>query len=226
MKVIGIVGRAYYNIDNQEIIQTHDVIRRFLMQKEDVLCITLLPTEDISYLDIEPGSDYVNPKIDYLLNMCDAFVLPGGTYGYKFDEYVINHAIVNDKPLLGICLGFQVLCNLFAKNRNMFDMTTKTDLDSHYGPVKEYKHKITIKDNTILHKVIGLDNIPVNSCHHSIVNFELNELVCSSYSDDNILESVEYPNKKFIIGVEWHPEYLRDEYSYKLLDAFIDAIKK
>ena len=51
MHIIGIVGRAYKNKDNQDIIQTHDAVRRMLNMYDDVVCITLLPTEDINYLD-------------------------------------------------------------------------------------------------------------------------------------------------------------------------------
>ena len=107
MKIIGIVGRAYYNKDNQEIIQTHEEIRKTLTQYDDVVCITLLPTENKDYVKIVPGEDIVDKKIDYILDKCDGFILPGGTYYYNFDEYVINYAIKNDKPLLSICLGFQ-----------------------------------------------------------------------------------------------------------------------
>ena len=46
-----------------------------------------------------------------------------------------------------------------------------------------------------------------------------------AFSNDNILEAVEYQNKKFIIGIEWHPEYLMDLNSLKIFDAFIEAIE-
>ena len=118
MYIVGIVGRAYYNKDNQKIIQTHEAIRKFLSQEENIICITILPTEDENYIDIIPGDDKISEKkLDYILNLCDAFIVPGGTNAYNLDEYVINYAIKNDKPLLAICLGFQVLCSMFSKGR-------------------------------------------------------------------------------------------------------------
>ncbi len=221
MKLIGIVGRTYYNQDKQTIIQTHDALRRTLMKYNDVICITIHPTEDIDYFSIEPGTDNVNNKIDYLLDKCDGFIIPGGTYANNLDEYVIKYAIKNDKPLLAICLGFQMLCNIFAQDRNDFDMTRFNKTSNHYAPSNEYKHKVILKDNTLLKDILKEDEINVNSVHHNFVNFPLKELIISSISDDNIIESVEYPNKKCIIGVQWHPEYLFDDNSKKIFDYFL-----
>ena len=44
MKIIGIVGRVYYNKDNQEIIQINDYLRRILSLYDDVIYILILPT--------------------------------------------------------------------------------------------------------------------------------------------------------------------------------------
>lgn len=225
MKIIGIVGRAYYNKDNQEIIQTHEEIRKTLTQYDDVVCITLLPTENKDYVKIVPGEDIVDKKIDYILDKCDGFILPGGTYYYNFDEYVINYAIKNDKPLLSICLGFQSLCSMHAKKRDKFEMNKLVNDINHLGKKDEYKHKILIKDNTLLKKIINKDEIMVNSIHHDIVDFEMKDLIISAISDDNIIEAVEYPNRKYIIGLQWHPEYLKDNNSKLIFDKFIDCMK-
>lgn len=224
MKLIGIVGRAYYNKDNQEIYQTHEPVRKAIMRYHDAIGVTLLPTEDYNYVDITPGDDKVDNKIDYLLDKCDAFIVPGGTYYYNFDEYVINYAIKKDKPLLAICLGFQALCSIFAKDRIKFQMEDELENDNHCGKKNEYKHSIIIKEGTLLNKIIAKDEIMVNSAHHNGVRFEMNELIVSATASDGIIEAVEYPNKKCIVGVEWHPECLDDENSKSLFDYFISSI--
>ena len=69
MYIVGIVGRAYYNKDNNKIIQTHESTRRFLAKEKEIVCITLLPDNDDNYIDIEPGKDKVDSnKIDYILD--------------------------------------------------------------------------------------------------------------------------------------------------------------
>jgi len=226
MHVIGIVGRAYFNREDQDIFQTRDELRRYLNNREDVVCLTLLPTEKAVLTNLEPGEDKVDTKIDYLLDMCDAFVVPGGTYAYNFDEYVINYAIRNDKPLLAICLGFQVLCSMFADNRTKFDMSVRKDLETHLGPPTQYKHEVNILKNTKLYNILLDERIPVNSVHHDVIDFEMHDLVINAKSDDGIIEGVEYPDKSFIVGVQWHPEYIVDDNSKKILDSFIDNINK
>ena len=219
MKIVGIVGRAYYNKDNQKIFQIHETTRRVLSKYEDVTCIAILPNGDYDYVDIIDGKDSVDSnKLDYVLKMCDGFIVPGGTYSYKLDEYVINYAINNNKPLIGICLGFQIMCSMYAADRNKFDMTKKGVDNFHFGNSREYKHSVDICDNTRLKNILKSDSIMVNSVHHDIVNFDLNDLIINARSSDGVIEGVEYPNKNFIIGLQWHPEYIDDINTKRIFD--------
>lgn len=226
MYLIGIVGRVSRNVDNQDIIQITDSLRRAFMRMENVVCVSLLPTESNNIASIEPGYDTVNNKIDFLLDKCDAFVVPGGTDYYKFDEYVINYAIKNDKPLLAICLGFQLLCTMFAKKRDSWEIVRKLNNESHCGKPNSYQHKNSIIKNTKLFDIIGTEIIEVNSTHHYVVDFPMNDLIINSNSEDGIIEGVELPGKSFVLGIQWHPEYLMDENSLKIFNSFINAIKK
>ena len=46
----------------------------------------------------------------------------------------------------------------------------------------------------------------------------------SSYSYDGYVESIELENKRFVIGVKWHPELmLEDEFPNKLFSEFIKS---
>ena len=50
-------------------------------------------------------------------------------------------------------------------------------------------------------------------------------LDCVAYSEDNILEAIEDKNKKFFLGIQWHPEsLLEDIYSKRLFDYFIEKL--
>ena len=104
MKLVGIVGRAYHNLDNQEIFQIHEPTRRFLTSYNDVTFVSILPFGDFNYIDYSEGGDEFKEedkkKLDYILDMCDGFVVPGGTKTYKFDEYIMKYAIEKDKPMI------------------------------------------------------------------------------------------------------------------------------
>jgi len=230
MKLIGIVGRTYYNKDNQEIIQLNDYLRRVLAEYEDVVPILLLPTSSDNYLKIKTGNDKIGEidkkKLDYLLDKCDGFIVPGGTYWHNFDEYVIKYAIDNKKPMLAICLGFQCLCSMFAINRDKFDMTKKLNNNKHYGKPNKYIHDIKVINNTLLSSILKKENVKINSIHHDYIDFPIKELKISAISSDNIIEAVELPNNPFIIGLQWHPEYLMDNNSKKIFDAFINNTKR
>lgn len=229
MKLIGIVGRVYYNKDKQEIVQLNDCLRRVLAEYDDVSTILLLPPNSGNYLNDVVGNGIIveedRKKLNYILNKCDGFVVPGGTYWYNFDEYVINYAIDNRKPLLGICLGFQCLCSMFAKDRDKFDMTKRFNIDKHYGNPLEYIHGVKILNNTLLSKILNSDKIRINSIHHDYVDFPMNKLKIAAVSDDGVIEAVEYPESSFLLGVQWHPEYLMDDNSRKIFDNFVNSIK-
>lgn len=229
MKLVGIVGRAYWNLDKQEIFQVHEPTRRFLNSYEDVSYITLLPFGDYNYIDLDNGEDTFTEsdkkKLDYILDKCDGFIVPGGSRVYKFDEYIMKYAIENDKPLMCICAGFQALCSMYSKDRDKFDMSIElANKEIHHSSKFEYVHDVNIIKDTLLYDILKEDKIKVNSVHNNYINNELNELIPCAYSDDNILEGVYLPNKKFVMGLEWHPEGILDEYTMKILDYFVSKL--
>lgn len=225
MKLIGILSRPYYNKDDQKINQVNDEIRRVFTKYNDVTYISILPTDENFSIDIVPGEDKIDyDKLNYVLDKCDGFILPGGSDFFNIDDYVIKYAAENDKPLLGICCGFQALCSYYAKERINFEMVREIDSPLHSNEPYVYSHKNNIKDNTILKQILDKDTIEVNSCHKCIVDYDMNGLIVNAVSEDGVIEGVENPNKKFIMGLEWHPEYIKDENSYKIFDYFVSKL--
>ena len=164
-------------------------------------------------------------KLDFILEKCDGFIVPGGSSWFWFDEYVIHHAVISNKPLLAICAGFQALCSMYAMDRVRFDMAKKLLQDTHYGKSTQYLHDIKILDSTLLKDIIGSNCIPVNSLHHDYVDFLMKDLRISALSKDEVIEAVELPNHPFLLGIQWHPEYLKDEFSKKIFQSFMKRIE-
>ncbi len=234
MKYIGIVGRVK-NVDEQESwIGVNDTYRKILAQYPDVIPILILPYKDIWYGEIcsqkerEEGASS-NQKLEELLELCDGFLLPGGNRWYSYDEYIIEYALKKDKPIFGICLGFQTMALVDNKlNSNIFDFTTKVESTINHNQLETpYAHDIIIKEGSRLEEILGVSRCKVNSRHNYQV-LELTNFVVSAYSEDHIIEAIEYPGKCFAIGVQWHPESMveYDPLMKKIFDAFIQAVEQ
>ena len=89
---------------------------------------------------------------------------------------------------------------------------------------KEYRHEISIIKGTKLFDLVKKEKYNVNSIHSMIApkgNVEKYARI-SAISYDNLVESFELDNKKFVMGIKWHPELmLEDEFSDKLFKKFI-----
>ena len=55
---------------------------------------------------------------DISIELCDGIILPGGEKTFEYDTYVVNYCIKNDIPILGICLGMQIMASTGKKREN------------------------------------------------------------------------------------------------------------
>ena len=60
--------------------------------------------------------------------------------------------------------------------------------------------------STILARVVAQENIPVNSRHHQAVDQMGPGVLATGLSEDGITEAIEYPARRFVLGIQWHPE--------------------
>ena len=132
------------------------------------------------------------------------------------------------KPVLGICRGAQVLA--VALGGSLWQ-----DLPSEYPdyavahrqklPQRYPSHEIIVSENTMLYGILGTAHTRVNSIHHQAVRGLPDTLRASAYSADGVLEAFEAPDKRFFMGIQWHPERLADggTASDRIFDAFAEA---
>jgi len=229
--IIGIVSRKEIT-DDANYITSVEGTRKAIVQAGGIPFL-IISTQGIEYKDESPSNvrHYTDEEIndlDTILDMCDAIVMPGGTTWYEMDELIVKYAIVKDKPLLGICLGMQILGKvLLRQDGNVLDPTIKNDTYiCHQQPGVDQVHPVNIKKCSKLYQIIGQDNIMVNSRHNYHIPEVLDSFV-SAVAPDGIIEAIEIPDKKFILGVQWHPEltFTKDDASYKILTKFINISK-
>ena len=223
--IIGIIGKVQpqYGEDIWHRIDEVDEIR-YLIVKNGGTAIMLLPTETTLKFngnDIKDNtvlSDEEKNELYRQIDLCDGFILQGGLYSANYEIEMAKKIIELDKPLIGICAGFNNI--LRAIGTDVIEDKTK----SHDIYDKEYRHEISIIKGTKLFDLVKKEKYNVNSIHSMIApkgNVEKYARI-SAISYDNLVESFELDNKKFVMGIKWHPELmLEDEFSDKLFKKFI-----
>lgn len=231
--MIGVIGRPDMASDDDKVICIWEGTRRAIVKKGGIPFL-ILPTQDVEYDSLKPKdtpklTEEEKNELKRLVDMCDGLLLPGGYKWYEFDEFIYNYALEKNMPILGICAGMQMMCRIDQNKNNICkDTTVRNDTTiNHHQRDKKYVHNVSIIDHTILSKIIDEKEIKVNSKHNYHVSSTAN-LKVSAYSEDGLIEAVEYDDKDFVIGVQWHPETMLDydENANKILDEFINKCRK
>jgi putative glutamine amidotransferase len=154
-----------------------------------------------------------------------------GTVMRERDEFELAltlEALHRDLPILAICRGHQVL-NVATGGTLIQDIPSERAGGVDHDPRRkrwERVHDVQIEPGTCLHAILGKDRAGVNSFHHQAIDTLGEGLVASAVSpDDGIIEGVELPGRRFVIGVQWHPEsfWNRPETHQALFAALAEA---
>src|SRR5262249_5966046 len=124
-------------------------------------------------------------------------------------EFQMTHwSAEDDKPLLGICRGCQVVNVAFGG-------TLYRDIKAEYPgydgiqhdnwrkfPRNHRAHTVAVKSGTHLAAAMGAPTIPVNSLHHQALRDVPPGLVVTASAPDGLIEAVEMPTKRFFVAVQ------------------------
>ena len=222
--VVGIPLRYQKFEDNRAILYISERLRRTI-QRAGGFVFPIVPVQDVDYFHTS-GCDFkelsVDEKmiIDEYLEYCDGIIFPGGIKFTPYDRYLLEQAIFRKMPVLGICLGMQMMsCYGEDIELNLIDEDNSHYQDDDFC----LTHKVILNKNCKLYKIFGQEEIMVNSFHKKCVSE--NEFYRTiGKSIDGVIEAIEYPSDVFNIGIQWHPEisYEFDDNSRKLIDAFIE----
>ena len=151
------------------------------------------------------GGTHVEPK------RYAATRLEGYLYDPERDELewrVIEHAMTEHMPLLGICRGAQVL-NVFAGGSLFQDLVNDLPgitLRSSYMARK----RIELERDSLIANVMGVHQLHVNSLHRQGIDRLGARLRVAARDSYGIVQAIETTDEshRFVVGVQWHPEYL------------------
>lgn len=134
------------------------------------------------------------------LNLCDGIIIQGGTKIYPYHYKIVEYCLKNNIPLLGICMGNQVI-GLYSTTKKEEDLEK---IDNHY--IINDIHLINIDKKSFLYKIFT-DKLYVNSRHLYKLKEVKKPFKIAAKSQDNVIEAIEYIDEKhFILGIQWHPE--------------------
>jgi putative glutamine amidotransferase len=206
----------------------------------------LIPESYVQMVHDAGGRAVVVPPFDEdatdLMRRLDGLVLAGGAdieparYGAATHprtvtrpdrdagELAVARAAVDlDLPVLGVCRGAELLAVAYGGTLHQH-LPDLLGHDRHQpAPGTQGGHEAHFLDGSRAAKIFG-PTADVNSYHHQAID-DPGRLSVTGWADDDVIEAVEDPARRFVVGVQWHPEYkpLQNPFSRSLFDAFAQA---
>jgi putative glutamine amidotransferase len=154
--------------------------------------------------DIDPAwyGETPHPKLGAVEPLRDAIELP-----------LARWAVADNKPLLAICRGMQVL-NVALGGSLYQDINSQcsTTIEHEAGSIQQcwenLDHTITLNHASRLADLLGATELEVNSLHHQALKEIGTGLEVTGCAPDGVVEAVEVAGHVFAIGVQCHPEQL------------------
>ncbi len=235
---IGIVGKY---------VELHDA---YMSVKESIVHAAIQKNQDVEVLWIHSG-ELGKGKDQAKLRELDGIVVPGG-FGYRGIEgkiFAAQFARENKVPYLGLCLGMQVMCIEFARNALGLEAANSTEFDSGTphpiidlmleqraitdlgGTMRLGEYPCTLVPNSLAAAAYGVAYVMERHRHRFEFNnayrelFARNGICFSGLSPDKILvEIAEFQDHPFMLGTQFHPEFLsRPNRPHPLFADFLGA---
>jgi putative glutamine amidotransferase len=179
-------------------------------------------------LMIAPDPELVEEP-DTLLDVLDGLILAGGndidpsSYGAerhpmtkdtvlerdRLEIALARRAVERDLPVLGICRGMQLLNVAFGGTLKQH-LPDEVGHDDHLpspGSFEEADHDVRLKPGSLAARAAGEEVHVTLSHHHQGVDRIADGFVITGHAElDDLPETIELPGRRFVLGVQWHPE--------------------
>ena len=168
--------------------------------------------------DVYPPIYKVDPKENY-------------DYDHARDEMEIKWLEVaqqRDIPILGICRGVQII-NVQRGGTLHMDVSKAYEAaqyPSGFWACVFFRKVMNIKAGSLLAPVFQRERIEVNSMHTQAIDDLGQGLEVVAYEDNGVVQAVEDPSQKFLLGVQFHPEAMIYKKPFRdIFRMFVDAAR-
>jgi putative glutamine amidotransferase len=138
----------------------------------------------------------------------------------RAERALLAQALARDLPVLGICGGEQLLAVALGGTLIQHIPDAIPEALPHEG--HEPGHEVRLIPGTLLARIAGVETMRVNSSHHQAVRTP-GRAVINAVAPDGVIEGIEDPQRRFCLGVQWHPEFFTDPSDRRIFEAFIAA---
>jgi putative glutamine amidotransferase len=176
-----------------------------------------------------PPDEAVNGDPDQLLDIVDGLILAGGadvdpgSYGAQahaetrgtvperdaFEIVLARRAMERDVPLLGICRGMQLM-NVARGGTLLQHLPESHGHHDHrraLGTFDDADHDVRLAEGSLAHRAAGEVMHATKSHHHQGIDRLGEGLVVTGWAVmDELPEALELDDRRFALGVQWHPE--------------------
>jgi putative glutamine amidotransferase len=135
---------------------------------------------------------------------------------------LLRAALERDMPVLAVCRGSQVLNVALGGDLVQHLPDVVGDEKHKHTPGEFADHGVALEPGTRVQKILG-DHAPVKSHHHQGYGKLGSGLRESARAEDGTVEALEDPDRRFAIGVLWHPEAGED---FALFEALVEEAKE
>lgn len=185
--------------------------------------LQIRPSQDPEAFDYQGVVVTGGHDVDPVLYAAEPEVEP--RYDRERDELetrVIRHALARGLPLLGICRGAQLL-NVCRGGTLFQDLRSRRRKTSNRRTVLALK-TLCINEGSLLASLMDTDRCRINSLHNQAIDRVGDGLIVSGCDLDGIVQAVEDRDYGYLVGVQWHPEFL--VYSRRHRHLFKELVRR
>lgn len=193
-----------------------------------------------------PPDPYLQDNPDDVLEHIDGLILAGGAdidpsaYGAaphpetkgsvpardRVELALTRRAVERDLPVLGICRGMQLINVALGGtlHQHVPDVVGHHEHRRHLGSFDGSDHEVRLEPASLAARAAGEELHNTKSHHHQGVDTLGHGLVITGVSGlDELPEAIEMPGRRFVLGVQWHPE--ADERSH-VIGALVEQARE